>query len=173
MTEKQEKILHAAGELFSREGYHATSTSKVARKAGVSEGLIFRHYGNKEGLLNAVIEEGQERFKSLYANIVMETDPKEVLKKTIKLPFGVKESEYEFWKLQYKLKWEFEQYDKLKMEPVKISLRNALEKLGYEDPEMEAEYILHFIDGVASALLKGLVTDKDRLEKYLLSKYQL
>ena len=59
MTEKKEKILQAALELFAKEGFYATSTSKVAKTAGVSEGLIFRHFGNKEGLLHAVLDEGE------------------------------------------------------------------------------------------------------------------
>ena len=49
MTEKQEKIVQSALQLFAQEGYHATSTSKVAKHAGVSEGLIFRHFRNKDG----------------------------------------------------------------------------------------------------------------------------
>ena len=44
MTEKQENILKAALQLFAKEGFYATSTSKVAKLAGVSEGLIFRHF---------------------------------------------------------------------------------------------------------------------------------
>ena len=51
MTEKQENILNTALELFAKDGYDATSTSKIAKCAGVSEGLIFRHYGSKDGLL--------------------------------------------------------------------------------------------------------------------------
>ncbi len=37
MTEKQERILKAALELFAQEGFKATSTNKVAKRAGVSE----------------------------------------------------------------------------------------------------------------------------------------
>jgi len=173
MTERQEKILQAATELFAKEGYHATSTSKVAKRAGVSEGLIFRHYKNKEGLLNVVIADGQERFKALYADIVMETEPSEVVKKSVQLPFDIKESEYEFWKLQFKLKWEFEQYDTKKMEPMKIALTNAFDKLGYDEPGMEAETLLHLLDGVGSGLLKGMITDKEKLRKFLLKRYNL
>ncbi len=62
MTEKQEKILQSALELFAKEGFHATSTNKVAKHAGVSEGLIFRHFGNKEGLLQAILAEGRARW---------------------------------------------------------------------------------------------------------------
>lgn len=173
MTEKQEKILEAAAELFGREGYHATSTNKVAKQAGVSEGLIFRHYTNKEGLLLAVIEDGKLRFKSLFSEIVMETSPKEVIRKTLLLPFEVKESEYEFWRLQFKLKWEFEQFDNSKMEPLQMALENAFKKLNYKQPELEAEFALHLLDGLASAILKGTLENKSKMKDFLLKKYDL
>lgn len=173
MTEKQEKILEAAAELFGKEGYHATSTSKVAKRAGVSEGLIFRHYTNKEGLLLAVIEDGKSRFKSLFSEIVMESEPKEVIKKTLLLPFEVKEIEYEFWKLQFKLKWEFDQYDNAKMEPLQMALENAFRKLNYKQPDMEAEFVLHLLDGLASAILKGTLESKSKMKVFLLNKYDL
>jgi AcrR family transcriptional regulator len=58
MTEKQLQILHSAMQLFSELGYEAVSTARIAKTAGVSEGLIFRHFGSKEGLLTAIIESG-------------------------------------------------------------------------------------------------------------------
>ncbi|MCR9063172.1 MAG: TetR/AcrR family transcriptional regulator [Cytophagales bacterium] len=105
MTEKQENILQAALKLFASEGYHATSTNKVAKSAGVSEGLIFRHFGNKEGLLDAVLNLGKEKFKAIYANIIFEEDPKQVIKGALSMLFNVPEEDYTFWKLQMKLKW--------------------------------------------------------------------
>ena len=105
MTEKQEKILNAALKLFAEEGYRTTSTSKVAQEAGVSEGLIFRHFKNKEGLLEAIILLGEERAKIMFADIVLETDPKQVIKKTICM--GEQnlnnQENTDFWKLQYKI----------------------------------------------------------------------
>ena len=46
----KENILHTALRLFAEQGYDRTPTSQIAREAGVSEGLIFRHYGSKAGL---------------------------------------------------------------------------------------------------------------------------
>ena len=173
MTEKKEKILQSALELFAGEGYFATSTSKIAKLAGVSEGLIFRHFENKEGLLKAVIGEGEARFKSLYAEIVMETDPEKVIAKTIDLPFSINESEYEFWKLQFKLKWELKEKNPQKMEPMIMALTNAFKKLNYEKPEMEAELAVLILEGVSSAILKGTISDKNRLKSFLMKKYNL
>lgn len=173
MTEKQEKILHAALELFASEGYNATSTSKVAKHAGVSEGLIFRHYMNKEGLLKAVLEEGERKFKALFVDIVMETDPEEVIRKTIVMMKKIDKADYGFWKLLFKLKWELEISGDEKMEPLKMALANAFRKLKYNDPELEASLILLFIDGLGSAVLKGSSIDAEAMIQFLLKKYHL
>ncbi len=173
MTEKQEKILQAALQLFACEGYHATSTSKVAKAAGVSEGLIFRHYKNKEGLVMAILEEGESRLKSLFVDIVMETDPKEVLRKTITMTTKIDPSDYDFWKLQFKLKWELEISGDKKMEPVKMALANAFHKLGYQLPGSEAKLLILFIEGIGSSLLTGPETNQDEIIQLLLKKYDL
>jgi len=51
ITDKQKKILIAAIDTFSEKGYAATSTSEIAKMAGVAEGTIFRHYKTKKDLL--------------------------------------------------------------------------------------------------------------------------
>lgn len=55
LTEKQKKILLAAIETFSEKGYAATATSEIAKKAGVAEGTIFRHYKTKKELLVSIV----------------------------------------------------------------------------------------------------------------------
>ncbi len=173
MTEKKENIIQAALDLFAQQGYHATSTSKVAQQAGVSEGLIFRHFGNKEGLLKAIIALGEERLRSLYADVVLETVPKKTIEKALRLPFSVPESEYDFWRLQYKLKWELPEHTSNKMEPLRVALTNAFQKLDYASPEMEAEFLIHFLDGLGSGLLKNDVAQKEKLLEYLMKTYKV
>lgn len=55
LTDKQKKIIIAAIESFSEKGYAATSTSEIAKKAGVAEGTIFRHYSTKKELLMSIV----------------------------------------------------------------------------------------------------------------------
>jgi AcrR family transcriptional regulator len=55
LTEKQKLILEAAIESFAEKGYAATSTSEIAKKAGVAEGTIFRHYKTKKDLLLSIV----------------------------------------------------------------------------------------------------------------------
>lgn len=62
LTEKQKQILLAAIETFSEKGYAATSTNEIAKKAGVAEGTIFRHYKTKKDLLMAIVAPTMAKF---------------------------------------------------------------------------------------------------------------
>jgi AcrR family transcriptional regulator len=52
---REQDILDSARDVFREDG-HATTTAKIARRAGVSEGIIYYRYKSKEALLAAVIE---------------------------------------------------------------------------------------------------------------------
>jgi AcrR family transcriptional regulator len=173
MTDKKEKILQAALVLFAEDGFKPTSTSKVAKKAGVSEGLIFRHFENKDGLLEAILKEGEERAKVLFADIVFETDPKKVIEKYFELgPRMIESTEMaDFWKLQYKIKWELEIYGEQKMEPLELALTNAFSKLGYEKPELEARLLLVNMDGIATRFFLQKNFNIEEVMAFLHSKY--
>ncbi|MGB0368696.1 MAG: TetR/AcrR family transcriptional regulator [Flavobacteriales bacterium] len=173
MTEKQESILKAALRLFATQGYASTSTSKVAKEAGVSEGLIFRHFGNKEGLLNAILEMAQEAGSQKWAPIVLEPDPKKVITKCLEMPFGINKNEYEMWRLVYAIKWQTDNYDTTSFEPIKLVLRNAFEKLGFEDPDAEVELIMMYVDGAATSFILHEPSNKLDILKSLKQKYQL
>ncbi|MEX1187759.1 MAG: TetR/AcrR family transcriptional regulator [Bacteroidia bacterium] len=171
MTDKKENILLSALQLFANDGFNATSTSKVAKHAGVSEGLIFRHFENKDGLLKAILSMGESKIKDLFADIVLETEPLLVIRKAISLPFLVKEEDYDFWRLQFKLKWELKNYVSQKMDPLEMALNNAFEKLNYSEPKFESKMLLLLVDGISSALLKGDVENKSELLNFILKKY--
>lgn len=172
MTEKQEKILEAALQLFAEQGYAATSTSKVAKAAGVSEGLIFRHFKNKEGLLDAIFDSIAERTKKIFADIVLTTDPQEVITKILEMPFKIDAGEYRIWRLTYAMKWQIQNYSREKIEPVKMAAKNAFEKLGYKNPEAESELILMLIDGAATAILLHEPENKMEILNSLKEKYK-
>lgn len=55
----RDRLLEAARELFTTTGYHATTTPILARKAGVAEGTIYRHFPSKQALLNAAYQDVQ------------------------------------------------------------------------------------------------------------------
>lgn len=51
----KEKIAEAAWELFWLKGYHATSISDIARKAGLPKGSVYNYYSSKQALLLEVL----------------------------------------------------------------------------------------------------------------------
>ncbi len=54
---KRRAILDAAEELFAANGYGSTPTSLIGQRAGVSEGIVFHHFGSKIGVLQACANE--------------------------------------------------------------------------------------------------------------------
>lgn len=53
LTEKQRLVIESALILFSEKGYKQTSTSDIAKRAGVAEGTVYKQFKNKEALLYA------------------------------------------------------------------------------------------------------------------------
>lgn len=57
MLQPKERIIEASVSLFIRKGYKGTTTKTIAQEAGVNELTVFRHFGTKEGILRAIIED--------------------------------------------------------------------------------------------------------------------
>ncbi len=54
--EKKQKIIQAAYELFSEVGYHGTNTAEIAKRAGVSTGIVYGYFNDKKDILTSVLE---------------------------------------------------------------------------------------------------------------------
>jgi AcrR family transcriptional regulator len=52
----REKVIRAAIECIYREGFHAAHTNRIAEEADVSWGVLQYHFGDKDGLLQAVMD---------------------------------------------------------------------------------------------------------------------
>lgn len=80
---KSEAILKGAITEFLQNGYAGTSMDKVAKSAGVSKATVYSHFGDKENLFNAVIQDlVKDKFQTvmgLEAPQSLEQDPKLVL----------------------------------------------------------------------------------------------
>jgi len=61
-------VLEAARDLFASKGYGA-STREIAKRAGVSESLIFRHFGTKAELFNKAVMEPFDQFITEFVDL--------------------------------------------------------------------------------------------------------
>ncbi|WP_035179872.1 TetR/AcrR family transcriptional regulator [Alkalihalobacterium bogoriense] len=57
MDETKKKIINATVALFVSKGYKGTTTKEIANASGVNEVTVFRHFGSKKGLLEAVVDQ--------------------------------------------------------------------------------------------------------------------
>lgn len=83
MTEKtapeiKQRIFDTAVKLFARKSYGLVGVREIATAAGVSISMISYHFGGKVGILNAIIKEHFDRFKTMMEATVSDDDGFEV-----------------------------------------------------------------------------------------------
>ena len=61
-SNKRERILDAAIVEIARRGYHQTTVSTIARRAGVADGTIYLYFQNKEEVLVSIFDRAMDRF---------------------------------------------------------------------------------------------------------------
>ncbi len=54
--EKKNRIIQAGYELFSEVGYYGTNTAEIAKRAGVSTGIVYGYFQDKRDILICVLE---------------------------------------------------------------------------------------------------------------------
>ncbi len=58
----KQEILNAALDLFSAQGFEATSISQIANAVGIRKASLYSHFENKQAILVAIVKEVLERY---------------------------------------------------------------------------------------------------------------
>ena len=174
MEDRRAKIADVALLLFIERGYHATSTRLIAQKACVSEGLIFRHYTSKEGLLKELLEEGGQQMIFEVAGLISEHDPKIFISLIIDFYFDVSHELFGYWSLKAQLDWITTDWEPEEWERI---LREAVERvfkgMGYSKYELEAELLLESLTGIRYGILRGSIEGVRELKALVKRKYKV
>src|SRR4029450_11529558 len=56
-ADARERILRAAREVFAKAGFEAASVEEIASAANVGVVTVYRHFGDKDGLVTAFVDE--------------------------------------------------------------------------------------------------------------------
>jgi AcrR family transcriptional regulator len=75
----REKILDAGIELFSRKGFAATNVQDIADLAGISTGLMYRHYPSKDDLFGALVAQAAEGLREVAHLFQSEAPPLQLI----------------------------------------------------------------------------------------------
>ncbi|MBK9338613.1 MAG: TetR/AcrR family transcriptional regulator [Lewinellaceae bacterium] len=178
MTNK-ENILQTALRLFAENGFDRTPTSQIAREAGVSEGLIFRHYGNKAGLLGAIIQRGSEQVEVSMQPYRRGADPLEAIVQHIRESFRLLRENTPFWRLVHALRHQASvqqnaenQLDAFKQSVV-IQLAMPFRLLGARQPVEEALLLFALIDGITAQYVQiPEAYPLEVMEEFIINKYK-
>lgn len=80
------RLVEAAGQLFARQGFKATTTKEIAHLAALNEATLFRYFPRKPDLLEAALKSYLGRIKlsrDLQASLASDDDPALVVPKIV------------------------------------------------------------------------------------------
>ncbi len=77
--ERRALMLHSAKRVFARSTYAEASTGELARESGVTEPMLYKHFGSKKGLFLAVLREFGAQFLDLLQEHVSRRAEQDVL----------------------------------------------------------------------------------------------
>ena len=75
---RRQAVLDAACTFFSRSSYRGATTAEIAREAGISEPILYRHFGSKRDLYLACLDEAWRSFRGVAEKAIAE-DPERCL----------------------------------------------------------------------------------------------
>lgn len=176
--QSRSKILEAALELFASRGFHNTSIEQIRKLAGVSKGLIYNYFTDKEDLMNQIVFEEMKQGDVIIEKMGRLTNSKERFKFLIDFSFDYFRTQKHHSKLMVSLAMQMEDFPKLKdiiLARYKGTLplmTMLLEDLGAEDPKEEAITISAALDGIGMQyLVLGEELPLDDLKEHLIKKY--
>ena len=173
MTEKESSIINSAISLFAQDGYDGTSTRLIAKKAGVSEGLIFKHFKNKRGLLEKLIMMGENQIQMMIKPIESLTHPKVILKHILTIPLNIGVNEKKLFTLIFSMRWKIDDNRMDLLNVFKPKILNSFKALNYDDPISETRSFLMVLDGAMLYTLQRDSKYDSLILNNLLNKFDL
>lgn len=163
-------ILDSAFELFAKQGFHSTSITQIATKAGVAKGLIYNYFEKKEDLMYAIIYRGLTQTEAFMEDIMNASPGKARIRVMLDIAFRMLVQEYDYQKLMTSIGLQLSQFPDLEeivtakhksMTPI---LAQELTASGHTAPLKHARLLSAALDGIAIQYL--VVPDATPLEQF-------
>ncbi len=180
----REAILSASLELFAKRGYSATTTEQIARKAGISKGLIFNHFSTKQDILLAIFD---EQFERIMPRFLAEGDDRPARERLLAvidhwLAFIKSDPLLVRLSLHLNLDDEYRRLIKSKkmaeyFEQFLSHMRTTLRDAGSDQPELDTYLLMFLFDGIVANYtvapdLFPIDAIKERLMSVLTSRWE-
>lgn len=157
------RILQHALALFAEHGYERTSVRMIAEAAGISQGLLYNYFDNKQSLLHAIFEASVADVRASFA-LADAAPPAERLERLVRGSFEILRRNMAFWRLSYGVRMQPAVLEGLGGElhewtaAIRGTLHGYLRDAGVPQPEIEAAALFALIDGIS----QHYVLDPDR-----------
>jgi len=152
--DRKKVILGAALHVFAEDGYHLSSVSRIAKKAGFSKGLMYNYFESKEDLLLNLMNSMGDEFEKTFSIKPGDEFKKKDFIEFIHVSFDIVFKDIKHWKLYFALCVQPDvmpvMMEKLmvRAEPFMKSMTNYFSGKGYKDPVAVMRYFSAVIDGV-------------------------
>jgi AcrR family transcriptional regulator len=81
-AQRRDQLIEVATRVFAKSGYDAATTAAIARAAGVTEPILYRHFKNKEDLFVAIVRSVSESTLEHWRKLVEDIpDPAEKIRR--------------------------------------------------------------------------------------------
>ncbi len=177
--ERTQQIMEAALEVFALNGFHKASISEIAKEAGISKGLLYNYFHNKEELLTNVMTEGIKYLLRAYSLESNDSGASQ-LKKLILGSFDLMDQDESYWRLYFStiMQPDVQQLVMSKLMeslmPVFENLAKIFGKMGFENPFNEARIFGAMLDGLGlNYMIDSETFPKEYCIKRLCEIYQL
>ena len=178
--ERKAQIKKVALEIIYEEGFENTSISKIARRAGISKGLLYNYYDSKEEMIRDIILTGFNELMTIF-------DPNndgiltlEEARFFIEEMFHILEDNLKYWRLYFSTMLQpkvmaliDEDFNRI-VNPLLKTVKDFFERQGSENPEADMRLTMALLDGICFHYLMDphnypLKEIKKRLYKIILS----
>jgi AcrR family transcriptional regulator len=172
--QKKELIMETALELFAENGFHATSISQIAKKAGISKGLAYNYFQSKNEILEEILETSSNE---IYENLDINKDSvltEEEFYYFIRKTFQLINSNKRFWKLytsvvlQTNIPESKNRALTEKLAPTLNMFRNFLISKGSPDPDGDMVVISTLIKGASIIMISSEYFPFEYLEEKIM-----
>lgn len=177
-TKTKRKILEHALVLFAEKGFKGTSINDIASSAGISKGLAYNYFKNKDELMIAVFALLAEELGEIFYSMEKEKEPKKKLKQMINTTFNKLCEDEKFWRLYFnfvmlpELNKEANELLSSFLEEAFIALEKLFKELKVPNPSEESKIFASIIDGICFHYMFDKTNYPiEKMRKYLIKKY--
>ncbi len=152
--QRKQQIIDVAIRLFGQKGYHNTPISLIAKEAGISKGLMYNYFTNKEDLLYKAIHSAfilfEPSIKPMLKRDIANTDVEYFIRESIK----VVKDKPDYWAVFFSVMIQPSLPKELigkflkEIEPLFVFIRRYMSNRGVENPDLEAVLFTTTLDGV-------------------------